>query len=147
MSRVFQPPDTSLLITKRIGLSGWAGKRGEQPLLLMNTEIEDSAGSCTCPYFFFYTWLLNWIAVLHLPTQGRSCSQVNVGKVTSAAVPDLCGPQQNHNIHQLLGQACCQRAADKVVNLKFKFQHIAWVWLVSGLTDVAKPKKRKSQWK
>lgn len=138
MRRVFQPPDPSLLITKQIGLSGRAGKTGEQTLMLMNTEIEDPAGSCTCPYISF-----SCLTCTLAPIRGRSCSQVDFNKVTSAPAPDLCSPQQNHNIHQVLEQAHCQRAANKVVNPKFKSQHIAQVWLVSVLTDVDKPKKRK----
>lgn len=47
MGRVFQTPDTSLLITKQIGFSGGAGKREEQTLMLKNTEIEDSEGRST----------------------------------------------------------------------------------------------------
>ena len=44
MSRVCQPPDTSLL-SRQAHLAD-LGKGGEQPLVLMNTEVEDSAGSC-----------------------------------------------------------------------------------------------------
>lgn len=145
---VFQAPDTSLLVTIQIGLSGWAGKSGEQPLMLKNTEIEDSEDRSTWQYLFLLCLTFKLDPSPPFSHLGKSCSRVNSGKVSSTVVPNWCPPQRNHNIYMPLGQMCCQRVAEKVVNLKVIFQHIAWVWFISRLTDVDKQKKKiKSQWK